>query len=589
MSFSSLYQAVLFDPLRKRWLCFAEPVAVFSTVQVEEVRPLLRQVTQDARAQQLWGVGWLSYEAAPAFNAHVAVWSEQSFPKAWFALFKPPLQLVDQPWREHTMSLVPCWQPSITQEEYVSSIADVKRFIGRGDTYQVNFSYRLTAPAPNDERALFSHMVQVQRGEYSAFIDAGRFVVSSASPELFFRRSDGVVVCEPMKGTAQRGRFTSEDQVRAEQLRSSAKECAENVMIVDMVRNDLAHSAARGSITTAAQCDLTRYPRVWQMTRRIEARCNGDLDEILCALYPAASITGAPKRRTMEIIKQLERGPRRIYTGSIGWIEPDGHECFNVAIRTALVDRVQGTVEYGVGSGIVWDAQADAEYEECQAKAQAVVSSHVVPDLFETLRWEPAVGFVLYQRHIERLVDSACYFGWAVDLDLVHGELKRCAESLSGTHNPQRVKLFLSADGSVRSVTADVTPLPDTYTVSLAKDPVDSRRVELFHKTTDRRIYDDAQGEVSGTSDVLLWNQRGELTESRIGNLAVVLKGVLVTPPQECGLLPGCFRAQMLAEGRLREEILSREDLAQADGVYLMNALRGLWKVQVVWGLKRHS
>lgn len=582
MSFSSPYQAVLFDPIRKRWICFAEPIAVFSTERVDEVRPLLQQVARDACAQQLWGVGWLSYEAAPAFDADLDVWSEPNFPKAWFALFQAPVQLIDQPWRDLAMNSVPCWQSSVTREEYCDGVAQVRRFIGRGDTYQVNFSYRLTAPAPENERALFSQMVRVQRGEYSAFIDAGRFVVCSASPELFFRRRAGVVVCEPMKGTAPRGRYTSEDQVRAEQLRSSEKECAENVMIVDMVRNDLARIAARGSVTTAALCEVTRYPRVWQMTRRVEACCNGDLEELFCALYPAASITGAPKRRTMEIIKQLERGPRRIYTGSIGWIEPDGSECFNVAIRTALVDRAQRTVEYGVGSGIVWDAQADAEYEECRVKAQAVVSAQVACDLFETMRWDPENGFLFYQRHIERLADSARYFGWEVDLSVVHAELQRCAESLIGTRSPQRVKLFLAADGSVRSVTATVTPLPEPYIVALARDPVDSKRVELFHKTTDRRVYDEAQGEVADTHDVLLWNQRGELTESRIGNLAVELEGALITPPQVCGLLAGCCRAQMLAEGRLREGILKRSDLAQAQGVYLMNALRGVWKVQVV-------
>jgi para-aminobenzoate synthetase/4-amino-4-deoxychorismate lyase len=428
-------------------------------------------------------------------------------------------------------------------------------------------------------------MVSVQAGAYSAYIDAGRFVVCSASPEVLFARRGDSIECAPMKGTIQRGRFATEDIQRHKQLLESTKDQAENVMIVDMVRNDLARVAERGSVVASPRCDIERYPRVFQMTRRVTANVQRSLGELMQALYPAASITGAPKGRTMEIIAELETTPRRIYTGSVGFLAPDGRQTFNVAIRTALVDRERGEMEYGVGSGITWDSQWRSEYDECFAKAGAVTKKPQSFELFETILWEARKGYFLEHRHLHRLQQSCAYFGWKFDEGRVRGVLQDILVGNDPSVVAGRVKLFIDKGGCVRAEISDIPPLASRYTVALARLPIDSEEISLFHKTTDREAYDAATPEVPHVEDVILWNERGEITESRIANIVVDLDGELVTPPVECGLLGGCYRAELLESGAIKERVLHKETLGRARAVYFVNSLRRMWSVEVVRSL----
>jgi para-aminobenzoate synthetase/4-amino-4-deoxychorismate lyase len=361
----------------------------------------------------------------------------------------------------------------------------------------------------------------------------------------------------------------------------SVKDQAENVMIVDMVRNDLARVADRGSVFTSPRFDVERYPRVFQMTRRVSATVRCSLSELMQALYPAASITGAPKERTMEIIEQLENTPRRIYTGSIGFIAPDGREVFNVAIRTALIDRERGRMEYGVGSGIVWDSAWRSEYDECLAKASAVTARAEPFDLFETMLWEADEGWFLLERHISRLRESCAYFGWPLDEVSVRRKLDQVARVLKGADGARRIQLCVDRSNGVHVKVSDIHPLTAHYAAALARFPVESENFLLFHKTTVRTQYDTAVPEVSDVDDVILWNERGEITESRIANIVLDFDGELVTPPVESGLLPGCYRAELLEAGIIKERVVLKEDLPRAGAVYFINALRRMWSVEV--------
>jgi len=578
-------RCIVFDSSDSAWLLFESAHETIVVDELSDLLPALDRIEEAVRTRGLWAVGWLSYEAAPAFDPKFTVRADEDFPRLLFGLFAEPIRSLQCPWVPGSLSALP-WQACTSEAQYREAVLRAQQLIARGDTYQVNYSFRLRAAlgaeGPEIAEALFASMVEMQAGGYSAFIDAGRFVVCCASPELLFERHDHRVECNPMKGTARRGRFPSEDVLYYEQLSQSLKDHAENVMIVDMVRNDLSRVAERGSVITAPTCEVERYPRVFQMTRGVSATTACSLRELLSALYPAASITGAPKHRTMEIIAQLETTPRRIYTGSIGFISPHGREVFNVAIRTALIDRQEGTIEYGVGSGIVWDSRWRSEYHECFVKAAAVLTRPESFDLFETLLWEPGAGFFLLDRHIERLFESARFFGWNVDRAAIGAVISELTHRLEVLGCSQRVRIFLAKRGELRSEHCAVVDLPRPYRVCLACHPINSEDRTLFHKTTARAVYDSAEPEVPGVSDVILWNERGEITETRIANIALEIDGVLYTPPVTSGLLPGCYRAELLARGEVQERVLFKDDLLRANKVYLLNSLRRMWSVEVV-------
>jgi para-aminobenzoate synthetase/4-amino-4-deoxychorismate lyase len=581
MSSDDRYPCVVYDSEEGCWLFFEQPVDTIVARTFQGVGEALDHIEKESRVRGLWAVGWLSYEAGRGFDPALVTKSDDDFPALWFSLFRSPQRRVSLT-PPAVDSTLPEWRATVSEDQYRDSIEKIHAAIRRGDTYQVNYSFRLQAPAPRDPMSLFRSMVSVQAGPYSAYLDAGRFVVCSASPEALFTRRGTSVECAPMKGTIPRGRFPREDALRHQQLLESTKDHAENVMIVDMVRNDLARVADRGSVVTSPRCDIERYPRVFQMTRRVYGSVSCSLSELMQALYPAASITGAPKGRTMEIIAELETTPRKIYTGSIGFMAPDGRQVFNVAIRTALIDRDQKHMEYGVGSGITWDSVWKSEYDECFAKATAVTRKPQYFELFETMLWEAGKGYFLEDRHLRRLRESCAYFGWSFDEVRVRSALQDLVGVGEQSEEARRVRVFVERDGGVRVETSEVPPLPSPYRAALARFPVDSEDLSLFHKTTDRSAYNAATSDVPDVEDVILWNERGEITESRIANIVLDLDGELVTPPVECGLLAGCYRADLLESGVIKERVLHKEALVRARAVYFINSLRRMWSVEVV-------
>jgi para-aminobenzoate synthetase/4-amino-4-deoxychorismate lyase len=460
--------------------------------------------------------------------------------------------------------------PSLDEPEFTAAFQTIKRHLAEGNSYQANFTFRLEGPFGGDPRAFFADLVRAQRGGHSCFLDAGTHVICSASPELFFSRKGSLVTTRPMKGTRARGRTPGEDRRCRDGLGASAKDRAENVMIVDMIRNDLGRIADVGSVQVPELFSIERYPTVWQMTSRVTARTAATLPEIFAALHPSASVTGAPKHRTMEILNGLEDGPRGVYTGAVGYVRPGGDASFNVAIRTAVVDRRTRRVTFGVGSGIVWDSDARAEYDECLLKARVLERRPAEFELLETTVWRPGCGFRLLDRHLHRLRESAEYFDFPCDLTTVRDAME---QAVAGSAEALRIRLRLSKDGEVR---IDRQPfVPDTreyLRVGLADAPVNSADVFLFHKTTNRAVYDAARR--LAFDEMILWNTHGEVTEALTGNIVAEFDdGRRVTPPVESGLLAGTMRADLLAGEWMQEAVVTIEDLDRARHLWLINSV----------------
>jgi para-aminobenzoate synthetase/4-amino-4-deoxychorismate lyase len=387
-----------------------------------------------------------------------------------------------------------------------------------------------------------------------------------------------------MKGTARRGRWPAEDCQAARSLATSAKERAENVMIVDVLRNDMSRVSRVGSVNVARLCELERYPTVWQMTSTVVAQSAASVPEIMAALFPSGSVTGAPKIRATEIIRELEPYPRGIYCGTIGWWAPGGRAEFNVAIRTVTVDTQTGAARYHVGGGITHGSSPEKEYAECLAKAEVLTRPLPVFELLESLRWDG--GYFLLREHLDRLAESAAYFDFAFSREAAETALNQYPLPAHGKADQAgrkapilKVRLLLNRDGACRVESEFLKPSVPLR-VGLAATPVDMDQVWLYHKTTCREIYRQALLSRSDCEDVILWNQRGELTESTRANVVLELDGRLCTPPVACGLLAGTFRRHLLETGALQEMVLHRDDLRRAHAIHLINSVRRWINVQ---------
>ena len=569
------------DAASGRWLQFSHPREIVSAVSLGDVVPALHRVEDAAARRGLYGAGFVSYEAAPAFDPALTVHDRGRFPLLWFGLYDG-VEEVDLPASTAGLDLGKTnWQASVGFAEFEANVGSIKQLIRSGDTYQVNYTYRHGALLAAEPWEFFLHLVEAQEPPYGAFVDTGEWVIGSASPELFFQLDGDRIVCRPMKGTAARGLTQADDLAQAEALRASEKERAENVMIVDMVRHDLGRVAEIGSVSVSRLFAVEKYPTVWQMTSTIEARSAASLSDIFRALFPPASITGAPKVRTMEIIAQLEPSPRRIYTGAIGFIAPGRRAQFNVGIRTLLLDRRTGCAEYSVGGGITWGSQPEAEWQECRDKARILTTRVPAFSLLETMLWTAEEGYFLLARHLERLEQSALYFGFNIDLPAVRLELEHLAARLD--RKRQKVRLLVAREGRVTLEAEVLSALdPTLQRVTVARGPADTSNPFLYHKTTNRDLYEAARTVCPGYDDVLLYNEKGEVTESTIANLAVELEGKLCTPPVRCGLLPGTLRADLLARGALFERSITIEEMRRSPGVFLLNSVRGMYQVQLV-------
>lgn len=543
-----------------------------------EVVEALKQVEQ-AAASGLYAAGFVAYEAGSALNPDLSsLPSTEGLPLVWFAIFRERYAADAAVTLSDSVTTVTL-EPLKSAEEYRKDINRIRDYVAGGDCYQVNHTFPLKGAFSGDLLALYKRIGSAQRACFCSFFDIGRYAILSASPELFFSLKDGVLTTRPMKGTARRGRWVEEDLAAIEQLRGSSKEKAENLMIVDLLRNDLGVVAETGSVSVDALFEVETYPTVHQMTSTISAklRSGTGLADVFRALFPCGSVTGAPKRRSMEIIAELEKVPRGLYCGAIGCVAPGGEAMFSVAIRTLLVDRHAGSLTMGVGSAVTWDSDASSEYAECLSKGAFVNLQGHDFCLIETLRLSNG-SYVFLERHMARMAASAAHFGFCCDQHKIRQILSTHAAETGGV---QKVRLLLSADGRVDVSSELLSDSSVALRVAISPFRIDSRDTMRYHKTTRRELLDSARLARPDCDEVLMLNEYGQVTEGSYHTLVLKLEGQLLTPPLTCGLLPGVLRGELLERNVITERILHPHDLDRADEVWLINSVRG-WRRCIV-------
>jgi para-aminobenzoate synthetase/4-amino-4-deoxychorismate lyase len=571
--------------LRGRW---GAPARVLVAHHIDEVKPVLEAVHAAAEAGH-WCVGHVRYEAAPAFDAalqvHAAdgplVWFEvhDGAPSAW-----PSAQAAGHAEARAT------WLPTLARPDFDAAIARIHQAIGDGELYQVNYTAPWMGTVTGEGAALFDALLRAQPGGYAACFTAGDEQVLSVSPELFFdwqaSAAGGSILARPMKGTAARGATPALDAAAAERLRASPKERAENVMIVDLLRNDLSRIAEPHTVRVPELFHTQALPTVWQMTSDVQARTRSGLrlPDVFAALFPCGSVTGAPKVRAMQLIRELERQPRGIYCGAIGVVRPDGNggiaATFNVPIRTVVMRGTQARCS--IGSGITASAEAGAEWQEWLHKQAFLARASEPFEVLETLALVDGV-YRHQAEHLARMAEAAQHFGYPWQPAAVHA----CLQALAAQHGsgPWRVRLLLDRFGQPRAEAFALQPTATPVRLQLATRPLAEAHGEWVRFKTTRRAHYAAFAPApgSGIFDTVLFNAEGEITESTFGNLAMQMDdGRWLTPPLACGLLPGVGRAVALREGRVQEGVVRVQDLHRVRRWAFINSLRGWLDAELV-------
>lgn len=563
-------------------LLLGEPEQAAAAYEAAEV-PRLLDAAEGWQNAGRWVAGYAGYEAGAAFGLPNRR-PTGDMPLAWYGAYPASCVTHLDP-RDLQVAAEPRLQDvrvalTVSEEQFVSAIARIKELIASGDTYQVNYTCRATFEANVDPVSYFLAMLRSHPVPYAAFINLGETQILSMSPELLLRRRGDVLLSKPMKGTRRRGRTLEEDAVLAEDLVTAEKDRAENLMIVDMVRNDIGRVSRIGSVNVPALFAAEKYRTVWQMTTTItgQVRQDATLGEIFAATFPGASITGAPKHRTMEIIRELEPDPRGVYCGALGLLLPGSRDfTFNLPIRT-LVHR-DGRFRLGIGAGIVWDSDPRSEYEETLVKSHFAFRLEPDLHLFETILLDDAGKFTHLGAHLRRLARSAEYFDFPCDMDAIRQSLRAFADRAD---SPAVVRLELAGDGSV-SLHPRPAPAPLVQPIRLALSPrrTDADDRLLLHKTTRRSLYDEERARLTaaGFDEVVFANTDGKLTEGAITNVFLRIREDWLTPPLIDGLLPGTWREAFIADVGAKERSIRIEDVREADQVVVGNSVRGAIQV----------
>ncbi|SHK55838.1 aminodeoxychorismate synthase component I [Rhodothermus profundi] len=568
------------DDENRRSLLFVRPVRVLQADTPEQVLPLLRAL-DGAVAAGYYVAGYISYEAGYALAPVPLQVPDEAGPLAWFGVYEmphvlPPASTAVVAGEVGSYALQDL-HLALSREAYRERVQHIRRLIREGEVYQINFTMPLRFRLEGDPLAFYLALRRQQPVAYAAFINTGERLVLSLSPELFFRREGLRIYTRPMKGTARRSALPEEDARLAEALRTDEKNRAENLMIVDLLRNDLSVCCEPGSVVVSDLFRVEAYPTVWQMTSTVEGQLRPTVSyaDLFRALFPSGSVTGAPKPRAMQHITRLEPAPRGVYCGAIGYAAPGGEAVFNVAIRTLELTGEEGRM--GVGSGIVWDSDPEAEYEECWLKGQFLRAAAEPFALIETMRCEQG-RIPLLEMHLERLRRSAAHFGFALDEAQLRAQLAQVQQALP-SEKIWRLRLTLDVTGRITLTSAELEPAPDRpWRLCIAHERLDPSDPLRYHKTTRRAHYEAAylQARAAGYDEVLFLNTRGEVCEGSRTNLFVQIGGRLYTPPVSCGLLPGVYRQYVLRTRKdVAERVLTLADLRRAEALYVCNAVRG--------------
>jgi len=563
------------------WRIFSSPVEVLYTHDLNHVKDVLNEVQNKVEKKKSIAAGYLSYEAAPAFDNAYSVNEKGSLPLICFGLFKDyKIEKILESQKLESAEAIE-WEVTTDRTLYESHLKYIKDQIKLGNTYQVNYTLRKHSNTISNPYDFF--LEKAQDAPYAAFIDSDEHTIISMSPELFFKLSGDSLICKPMKGTSKRGKTLHEDIVLMEDLKNSEKDQAENIMITDMLRNDMGKISNTGSVKVLSEFDIEKYPTVWQMTSSIESQANASITGIFEALFPCASVTGAPKVSSMKIISEIEDQPREIYTGAIGYIAPNNEAQFSVPIRTILSDKKAHRSVYGTGSGIVWDSEIQKEWDECQNKSAILSAGSQDFELFETMRWNSSKKIFLEKLHLDRLKDSAEFYDYKFHHEKISNKLQDYLKNLE-PESEKVIRLFLAKDGEIRLTTSAYKEQnkDKPQFISLATRPVNSEDRSLYHKTTNRSVYENAIGENPDCDDILLWNEAGNITESTISNVIFKKDSEYYTPPVSCGLLSGTYRAHMISQGHLKERIIPKAEINLYSEIYLINSVRGKYPVKLI-------
>lgn len=592
-----LLETSKYDENNFRSYLFINPVDAIKIHSIREV-PYLFLKIEEYLKQNYYLAGYLCYEFGYHFeevfsnlNVHF------NYPIAWFGVYEKPIIFNHLTGKSENCSFAGDFEKgvlfdkftlenfglSIPELEYVQKIEKIKDYIAKGDVYQINFTGKYKFKFSGSAIALYDSLKKKQNVSYSAFIGTEDLMILSLSPELFLRLEEDMITTKPMKGTARRGKTLDEDEVSKEALRGDEKNRAENLMIVDLLRNDMGRISRFGSVHVSELFSVEKYQTLFQMTSTVEGRIpkNVNYYELFKAIFPGGSVTGAPKIRAMKIINELEGEPRGIYTGAIGFISPERKAVFNIAIRTVVIQGERG--EMGTGGGIVWDSDPEAEYEECKLKANFLTTPHEEFELLETILWSNEYFFL--EKHLERLEKSANYFDYLFNGDSINSALKR--EMIKFERGKKyRVRLRLNRYGHVHiesSLLAESTQ--NLNRVMISNIRTHSNDLFLYHKTTKRHLYDSAYREAlsRGFIEVIFMNEKDQITEGAISNIFIKKGEAYYTPPVECGLLNGIYRQHLFETlPHVEEKILYLDDLKKADSLFICNSVRGIQEVKII-------
>ena len=553
---------------------FTQPIKELKTRDLAEVTALLVQV-ENYQKQGYYVVGYVSYEAAPAFEEKLAVHKAPLLDEyLLYFTVHDRVETFPIPLTYDEVDLPSNWQEVTSEAEYEKAIAQIHHHLRQGDTYQVNYTVQLKQDLSANPYAIYNRMVVEQEAGYNAYVEHDEMAVISMSPELFFEQNGRKLTTRPMKGTTQRGVTDQEDLEQASWLEQDPKNRSENMMIVDLLRNDMNRISEVGSEHVERLCQVEQYSTVWQMTSTIKSQLREDVDlvEIFRSLFPCGSITGAPKIATMEIIKDLEPQPRGVYCGTIGLLLPNGRRIFNVAIRT--IQLYKGQAIYGVGGGITWDSTWESEYQEVHQKAAVLYRKQARFQLITTGKISQK-QLLFEEQHIERLRKASRYFAYPFDAEDLKQKIAAECQACDASQD-YRLRISLDKSGEIELSLQVLAPLSPTFCqAKLCLQEMDLNQVFTYFKTTHRPHL------TVGNQEIIYHTAAGELLETSIGNLVLKIAGKLYTPPVRLGILPGIYRQYLLETGKVEEKVLTLKDLAQAEAAYGCNAVRGLYELSL--------
>lgn len=553
---------------------FTQPIKELKTRDLDQVQDLLAQVEAYQEAGY-YVVGYVSYEASPAFEEKLQVHRAPLLSEyLLYFTVHDQVETSPIPLTYEDIDLPDKWQTQTSAQEYEQAIATIHHHIRQGDTYQVNYTIQLDHDLPKDSFAIYNRLVVEQGASYNAYVEHDDMAILSISPELFFKQEGRILTTRPMKGTTSRGFTHQTDLEQASWLAQDPKNRAENMMIVDLLRNDMNRISEIGSEKVIKLCDVEQYSTVWQMTSTIQSQLRPEINlvETFKALFPCGSITGAPKISTMEIIKKVEKAPRGVYCGTVGICLPNGSAIFNVAIRTI---QKQGTKAiYGVGGGITWDSTWESEYRETQQKSAVLYRKQPVFDLITT--GKISLGKLTFiDQHLERLQISSRYFAYPFDKEKLLSQILEICQN-SDPSKDYRLRIAISKDGTCQLDRQELQELPETFCQAKLRLQDADLNSPFRHFKTSCRPHLNIEKQ-----EQIYYNRDGYLLETSIGNIVLKLDGKLYTPPLELGILDGIYRNYLLKNHSATEKSLTLEDLKQAEAVYACNAVRGLYQLNL--------